>query len=307
MAGQKIEHTSRAGFGAWTQLSDQGLRLQILNLLGQHKQVLTDLPALRAQMAELPDQRAHNDRVNPWDTRDCILDIARLSAVALERWAEALDLNDDIVRTRQRRGASASEIAASRCHDYLPLLYRGRSAEADELLRDCQDVFATARDITQLAAVYGARADLEDKRHHAAEAVELQRTALRLCYGHPDPRKISTAHHNLADYLSRAAGNPAEQRAHRLAGALLNYLTGNIRGPTRALVVLAHELGNDSSGSGAPTLPATLAEVIRLVDADDEVYFGDLMAALCPDSAIAEHAVAGWLGRGRRAERGRGT
>jgi DcmR-like sensory protein len=99
LAGQKIEHTRRAGFGFWTQLSDQGRRLQILSLLGHHQQVLNDLPALRAQMAELPDQPAHNDRVNPWNAREGVLRLGRTSAAALQRWNEALNLNDEIART----------------------------------------------------------------------------------------------------------------------------------------------------------------------------------------------------------------
>ncbi|MGH3838230.1 MAG: hypothetical protein ACRDSF_21425, partial [Pseudonocardiaceae bacterium] len=41
-----------------------------------------------------------------------------------------------------------------------------------------------------------------------------------------------------------------------------------------------------------PVLPTTLAEVTRLVDADDEVRFGDLVVALCPDPGTAEHALA---------------
>jgi MEDS: MEthanogen/methylotroph, DcmR Sensory domain len=166
LADQKIEHTSRAGFGFWTQLSDQGRRLQILNLLGHHEQVLNDLPALRAQMAELPDQAAHNDRVNPWNAREGVLNLGRTSAAALQRWNEALNLNDEIARTQTRRGANPDEIASTRFNDYLPLLHLGRIIDADHLLRDCQDVFDTAGDVTQLAAVYAARADLENTRDH---------------------------------------------------------------------------------------------------------------------------------------------
>jgi MEDS: MEthanogen/methylotroph, DcmR Sensory domain len=163
LADQKLEHTSRAGFGFWTQLSDQGRRLQILNLLGHHEQVLTDLLTLRAQIAELPDQPAHNDRVNPWNAREGVLDIGRMSAVALQRWNETLNLNDEIVRTQTRRGANPDEIARTRFNDYLPLLHLGRITDADHLLHDCQDVIDTAGDVTQLAAVYPARADLENK------------------------------------------------------------------------------------------------------------------------------------------------
>ncbi|MGH3838231.1 MAG: hypothetical protein ACRDSF_21430, partial [Pseudonocardiaceae bacterium] len=206
LAGQKIEHTSQAGFGFWTQLSDQGRRLQILSLLGHHEQVLSELPALRARIADLPDQRADNDRVNPWTAREGVLYVGRLSAVALKRWDDALDLNAEITSTQRRRDASPHEIARTRFNDYIPLLHLGRLADVDRLLRDCQDVFGTVGDITQLAAVYSARADLEDKRDHPVDAVDHQRTSLRLHYLHPDPREISTAHHNLANYLSRAAG-----------------------------------------------------------------------------------------------------
>ncbi|MDQ3824509.1 MAG: AAA family ATPase, partial [Actinomycetota bacterium] len=292
MASQKIEHTSQAGFGLWTQLSDQGRRLQILNLLDHHEQILTDLPALRAQMAELSDQRAHNDRVNPWNVRECILDIGRLSALALERWDTALDLNDEIVRTKQRRGASTSEIAGCQCQDYLPLFQLGWTDDADQLLRDCQDVFVNAGDMTQLAGVYGARADLEDKRHHRRSAVDLQRISLHLRYLDLDPREIATAHHNLANYLCRASGKAAEQRAHRLAAALLNHLIGNTHELTSTLEILANELRSEASGPDPRTLPATLPEVIRLVDADNGTCFGNLVDAVCPNRSTAEHALA---------------
>ena len=64
-ADQKIEHTRQAGLGAWTQLLDQGRRLQILSLLGHHEQVLTDLPALRARMTELPTQPSSQRHRHP--------------------------------------------------------------------------------------------------------------------------------------------------------------------------------------------------------------------------------------------------
>jgi tetratricopeptide (TPR) repeat protein len=295
MASQKIEHTSQAGFGLWTQLSDQGRWLQILNLLGHHEQVLSDLPALCTQMADLPDQRAHNDRVNPRHVRESILDIARSSAVALQRWDEALELNDEILSTKRRRGASPHDIACSRFNDYLPLLHLDRLADIDQLLRDCQDTFTTAGDTTHLAMAYGARADLEDKRDHPAKAVDLQRSSLRLCYVHPDPREISTAHYKLANYLSHAAGNHAEQRAHRITAALLNHFTGDTRELTRTLGMLASEHRSDTNGSAAPTLPTTLTEIVGLVDAGNGIYFGNLVATLCPDSATAEQALADLL------------
>jgi hypothetical protein len=300
LANRKIEHTREAGFGLWTQLGDQGRRLQILNLLGHHEQVLGNVTALRAQLAQLPDQRSHNDRVNPGNVREGVLDIGRLSAVALGRWDVALDLNDELTRTKRRRGASPHEAACSRFNDYVVLLHLGRLADADHLLLDCQDVFDSAGDSTQLAVVYGARANLAEKRGQLVDAVDLQRTSLRLCYVQADPRKIAAAHHGLAGYLSRAAGNLAEQRAHRLAASLLNYFIGDTGALTGTLGALSGELHGDISSRTAAALPTTLPQITRLVDADDGVRFDNIVSALCADPAAAEHALAELLTSLRR-------
>jgi hypothetical protein len=243
-------------------------------------------------MADLPDQRAHNDRVNPSNVQENILDIGRLSAAALERWDDVLDLNNEIANTQRRRGVSPHEIARIRFNDHIPLLRLGRLTDLDQLLHECHDVFDTAADMAQLAAAYAARADWEDQCDHLPDAVALQRTSLRLRYVHPDPREISTAHHNLANYLSRADAKPPEQRAHRLTASLLNHLTGNTPELTRTLAVLASELRSHTNGPDAPTLPTTLPEIIHLVDADDGIRFGTLLLTLCPDPATAERARA---------------
>jgi hypothetical protein len=99
------------------------------------------------------------------------------------------------------------------------------------------------------------------------EAVDLQRSALRLCYLHSDPHQISTAHHHLANYLCRASTDPAEQRAHRLTAALLNHLTGDTHQLTTTLQGLASELRNDTTHPHTPALPATLPDITRLIDA----------------------------------------
>lgn len=168
LAEVKIGHTAQAGFGFWTQLSDQGRRLQILTLLGHHDQVLCELPALRAQMAELADKRSENDRVNPWNVQEGVLDVGRLAALALQRWDDALTLNNEIVDTQRRRGASSYEIARARFNNHLPLVRLGRLVEVDQLLHECQAAFDAAGDSTGLAAVCAARADLEDKHDNPA-------------------------------------------------------------------------------------------------------------------------------------------
>jgi len=291
LADQQIEHTRQAGLGPWTQLADQGRRLQILSLLGHHDQVLTDLPGLRARMAKLPTQPAANDTAIPWNVRELILDTGRHSASALRRWQQALDLTNEITTSQRGRGASAHETARTRFNNCGLLLELGRLAEAEQLLRDCQDVFETVGDIPGLGQVYGARADLENNRGHVQDAVELQRSALRLNYVHPHPRDIAAGHYNLANYLSRASGNRAEQRAHRLAAALLRRFTGDTHFLSYTLDMLATELRRETEHPDAPALPTTVAEVTGLIDAGDGVRFGDLVATLCPDPDTADQAL----------------
>ena len=176
LADQKIEHTRQAGLGAWTQLGDHAQRLQILSLLGHHGQVLTDLPGLRARMAELPTtQRAANDVVNPWNVRELILDTGRTSALALRRWQQVLDLTDEITTSQRGHGVSAHETALTQFNNYGPLLELGRFAEAEQLLRDCQDVYETVGDVQRLGRVHAARAgNHAEQRAHRLAAVLLR-------------------------------------------------------------------------------------------------------------------------------------
>jgi len=247
-------------------------------------------------MAELSTQSAANDTVNPWNVRELILNAGFTSALTLRRWQQALDLTDEITTSERGRGASAHETARTRFNNYSPLLRLGRLAEAEQLLRNCQDVYETVGDIPLLGRVYSARADLEDERGHLQDAVELQRSALRLNYVHPAPRDIAAGHHNLAHYLSRApAGNRAEQRAHRLAAALLRHLTGDTHELTGTLRALGTELRRETEHPDAPALPSTLSEVTGLVDAGDGVRFGELRTALCPDPGTTDQALTDLL------------
>ncbi|MCA1675831.1 MAG: AAA family ATPase, partial [Actinobacteria bacterium] len=253
LADQQIELTHQAELGAWTLLYNHAQRLQILSLLGHHMQVLTDLPLLRDRMAELPNQPTTDDPVNPWNIRELILDTGHTSVMALGRWQQALDLINEITTSERERGASAYNIARTRFSNYGPLLRLGRAAEAGQLLRDCRDVFEAAGDIPMLGQVYAALADLEAERDHVQDAVELTRSALRLLYVHPYQRAIAVAHHNLATYLSSGpTGSPAEQRAHRLAAALLYHLTGDTHELTAALRALATELRRETEHPDTP-------------------------------------------------------
>jgi hypothetical protein len=143
-----------------------------------------------------------------------------------------------------------------------------------------------------LSLVYSARAGLEKARGHGQDAVDLGRTALRLKYTRPVPRDIAASHYNQATYLSRTRANPREQRAHRLAAALLAHLVGDTHTLTQTLHALAGELRGETGIPDAPALPTTLPDVIGLVDAGEGVHFGQLVAALCPDPDTASNALA---------------
>jgi hypothetical protein len=291
MAGQKAAYTGQAGLGPWSQLGDQAQRLQILWITGEHEQVLTETGVLRAQMDGLPGRPASNEGVNPWDVREVILNAGYYSAVALGRWLQCLDLNAEITASKRQRGAGLHQIAQTRLSDAGPLIRLGRLDETAQLLRECQQVFEDHADTTMLARVFSTRADLEGALGHLGTAAEFERTALRLGYARPEPRDIAISHHNLANYLREAGGDPAGQRAHRLAAALIYRLAGMshyLAGARRALAAELHR--HETVGAGP--LPDTLASVIRSVELTDGVRFGELITVLQPDPEVAEAALA---------------
>jgi hypothetical protein len=230
-----------------------------------------------------------DEAVSLWNVREFILNASHTSALALRDWQQCLDLNAEILASAQQRGAGAYEIACHRFNDAWPLIGLGRLAEAGPLLRDCQQVFEDQRATDMLAAVLGARAGLEGKLGHRENAVDLARTGLRLGYARPGPRAIAVGHHNLALYLGKAGGDPAGQRAHRLAAALIRQLAGLADDLARTQRALAGELREDP---GTEPLPATLAEVIKVAEQTDGVHLADLLTALQPDAQATEAALA---------------
>jgi len=288
MVGQKTAHTRRAGLGPWSQLLDQGMRLQTLGYMGEHQQVLDQIPALQAQMDALPATPDRDDAATPWNVREVILGTGQASAVAARRWQQALDLNAAILAGQQTRGAGAHEMARTSYNDYGPLIRLGRLDAAAELLAGCQQVFTDHEDLTWLGHVLTARADLEDDRGNLAAALVFQRTALRYGYARPQLRDIAIGHHNLANYLRMAGGDPPGQRAHRLAAALLCELTGMAHELTVTLRELAIELGQDPVGVD---LPATLSQVIERAEHDDGVRLSALITALQSDPAAVTTAL----------------
>jgi CHAT domain len=289
--GQMAGYSERAGLGPWTQLGDQARRLQILATMGEHERVLAETGGLRDQMGRLPALPGVSETVQPWQVREFSVDIGYQSALALERWQQCLDLTAEITASKQDRGAGLHDLTRTRVNDAFPLIRLGQLAEADRLLRDCQQVFEDHRDTPMLAVVLGTRAVLEDASGRAEVAADLERVAIRYRYARPEPRDIAVSHHNLASYLLKAGGDRAGQRAHRLAAALICQLTGMTHYLAGTQRVLAAEVRADPGGD----LPATLGDVIQVAERTDGVRLGDLITALQPDHRAAEQALAGIL------------
>ena len=182
---EKVDYSRQAELGPWTQIADQAQRLQILGLMGEHRQVLAETSELRTRMGQLPVRSADDETVHPWNVREAILDAAWSSALAQGEWQLCLDLNAENLASKRERGAGAHEIARTLFNDAGPLIRLRLLEEAGQLLRSCQQVFEDHADISTLAMVLSARADLEDQLGHRDAAVDLVRTALRLGYVRP--------------------------------------------------------------------------------------------------------------------------
>jgi CHAT domain len=289
VAGQKPELTRQAGLGPWTQLLDQGRRLQVLGLMGDHAQVLAGVDRLRAAMAALPRRGGPDEAVDPWNVREVILNIGGSSALATGEWARCLELNAEIVASLRGRGAGAHEVTRIRFNDAGPLIGLGRLAEAGRLLAECQRVFEDHADTIRLAKVLSARASLG----RPGAGADLERAALRLRYARPEPWGIEISHHNLANYLGRLGGEEAEQRAHRLAAALICRLAGMAHDLADTVRVLAGELPADAGAD--LSLPSTVAGVIEVAERTEGVRLAALLTALEPDPAAIESALSGIL------------
>jgi tetratricopeptide (TPR) repeat protein len=289
LASQTAEYNSRAGHGPWNQLDIEALQLQILGQMGQHRQVLDRIRVLQDRMDKLPAKSVGIDTIEPWNVREVILSTGCASSYALGEWQLALDLNAALLASMRARGASVYEIIGFRYNDTGPLIELGRLADAERILLETQQVYEDQDDIAGLQQVLNARAVLEDTRGRSPQALELERTAIRLGYVRPEPAHIANSHHNLAHYLQNMGVDPETARAHRLAAALLYRLTGmthEFGGVSRAL---AWEVRQDASRED---MPSTVDEVIRVAEQTEGVRLDQLITALQPDRQAVADALA---------------
>jgi tetratricopeptide (TPR) repeat protein len=284
---ERMKTRSReAGLGAWTQLANEGHRLQILNALGRHEEVLAAVEARREEMKSLPKSRGENEAVEPWNVREVFLDIGRSVALRLQRWQEALSLNEEIIQAKVSRGATDLEVARKRHNDYGPLLELQRYDEARKLLNQCLAVFESAGDAEDLGMVDSGIANLEYELQHFQEAARHESTALRLRYSALLPRTCAISHFNLANYLTRAKADARLALAHRLASVLISYQTNAGELPRSLNAVRLHLALVSPSGP-----PATFDELCGLVEQTEGVRFRDLFSRLPQRAASGDEAL----------------
>ncbi|MEE6260917.1 CHAT domain-containing protein [Plantactinospora sonchi] len=280
VVAEAAELTRSAGLGPWTQVAREGQRLQLLGLSGRYQEVLEQAEVLLARLDTLPAEPDQTERVIPYNVREATLAVAFRAACELAEWERALHLLERQVKSMQARGADPHHLARMAFNRYLPLLRLGRLAEAEQLLLRCSAVFEATDDIYELGKVASARADLEDKRGRHGEAVANAQAALRLLYRRSEPEHLAVSHYNLANYLSRAAGqSPADVVAHRFAAALFERASGRSAAYQDSVEWLARELVE----YGEVTLPGDLTELTERVEGVPGVRFGEVIAALVPE------------------------
>jgi len=283
VATDMAEYSRRAGLGPWTQLTAEGMRLQILNAMGQYREVLDAVQRLRPQMETLPETSDADETANPWNVREGLLDTGCQAAQQLAQWETALELNAAIVKYASARGADEVELARRRFNDYGPLLRLRRFPQARALLEYCRAVDEQAHDFGGLGADLSALADLEDKEGNRAAAVSYAKSALRYGYQVGQPKVIAISHNNLANYLERAGAPQDEWLAHRLAAAIiwLQINSGNLN-------VVINNLANSDLSAAPPSFDSIVATVERL----EGVRFREMFAGLEKRAASGDEAVA---------------
>jgi tetratricopeptide (TPR) repeat protein len=274
LADVMADYTRRAGYGPWTQLGDQTMRLQILNRLGRSQQVLDTVEDLLARLVTFPDPPNPNDSaIIPWAVRETLLNAGVLAAHQLGHWQQTLDLNGEILASMSRRGATDAEQANAAFNDYWSLLRLGRLEEARDLLSRCRAVFETTNNIPMLGRTISALADVEETFGNLDQAIALETDALRLTYLAADPYIIGSSHHHLADCLDRC-GEPQQALAHQLAAAIIAFQIGSGQ-LSSSLQALARLLT-----TRAVTAPKTFSEVCQFVDRIEGVRLADIITRL---------------------------
>lgn len=273
LAEEKKTYTRKAGLGPWTQLLDEGQRLQVLNNMGRYEEVLRAVEDLGEQMKNLPEKSDQVETATSWNVREAMLDTGQTAAMRLNKHEIALELNAAAINVKRSRGATELELAQSSFNDYKPLLSLKHYDEAESLLSACREVFEKERSVQGLGVVFSALADLVDKLGQKDQAISFEETALRYKYIFGEPESISISHHNLAIYLRETGSKSALD--HRLAGAIIRFQisSGMLASSLAGLAMNLDQFGPEA-------LPESFDQLCHRVEEVDGVRFRELWARL---------------------------
>jgi len=144
------------------------------------------------------------------------LDVAAKANHDLERWQTCLNLLDEQEKVKRERGESEHEIARTRVNQHRPLIKLGRITKTKEVLQKCLEIFRAAQDIVFESKALSGLALVWDRNDDVPQAIELERAALDLKNGLPDPGDRAISHQSLWYYLEKF-GQVEEAKEHLLA------------------------------------------------------------------------------------------
>jgi tetratricopeptide (TPR) repeat protein len=275
---QTAKYTQRAGFGPWTQCSDKSLRLQIRSELGEDENVFQEAMRLMAIIGDLPLKPASNERVEPWGVREAVLNVAVRTALKLRFYDEALELNAQMVASMLDRSAGDVNVARVYLHDYDAFQALGRFADAQRVLRVCQQVFDNFNDADGLARVFQAKGRLAFKAGNIGAAASLHQKALRYAYAVGDQGLAADCHMAIANVLILSGEDPSGQLLHRLAGIMLDRaVTG--RGDVAAVDPLVTSL----LVAGGHRVPTDFNELSTGLERAADIPFARLFLRISDD------------------------
>src|SRR5271166_2460565 len=284
----KRMYTRKAGLGRWTQLADEGRRLGIRARQGRSEEVFQAVQALEAEMSTLPQASEAEEAVVAWRVREDILGVGVTVAGDLKRWGRALAWSTRQVESMRRRGAPALEVARIEFDEYWVLVRMRLLDEAKELLLACRTVFEDAHDHRMLGDALSALSDLEEEFGHRDNAIQLEHDALRYKYINENAIAIAVSHHNLANYLERAADDPPAAFAHRLASAMIEFQIDSGRLSSTAEALGRQLLRFDDT----PSMLLSFTELCSLVDRVEGVHLGRLIENLPKRAPTGQAALA---------------
>ncbi len=202
-----------------------------------------------------------------------VLDVARRANLLLGRWQACLDLSDQIEQVQHELGESAFELAVTASNRCGPLLRLDQVGEALRTAEQCLDVFRDRGDAHRQAAALSTLAGIWCRLGDVERSISLERQALALENGLPDPAARAMSHGNLATYLN-TLGRSEEATRHHLAALTYHIVTGDAEATTMCLRHLLLRAG--SPAGDVYRLPSTV----------------DLLAR--PDFRALKHFLAEW-------------